>query len=119
MKEKRKALLIAAAVSSIFPFLQGLLTRRTGNNFGLYELVIFNIAIYWWYKIDKAQRGYSTGKLLNIGVALFNYVAIPIYFLRSRGAKNGAIAIAKAFGLGIGYGCLHGGSEYVGSQIAF
>jgi hypothetical protein len=47
------------------------------------------VLIFWWYHVDKAEHGYRAGPLLNGGMLLAVVVAMPIYFIRSRGWKNG------------------------------
>ena len=57
------------------------------------------VLIFWWYHLDKLERGYRAGKLMNAGMLVMVVVAMPIYLLRSRGWKEGAIAtlVAAAF----------------------
>jgi hypothetical protein len=72
------------------------------QDFGRFEMVetFFGIAlIYWWYHADKRRRGYCAGPLMNGGVIVAAVVALPIYFVRSRGWKRGLAAtlVALAF----------------------
>lgn len=48
--------------------------------------------IYGWYHMDKTQRQYPAGALLNVAVVALSIVAVPVYLFRSRGAKQGAKA---------------------------
>ena len=54
------------------------------------EQLTLACCIYGWYHIDKVQRQYPAGALLNIAVVALSIVAVPIYLFRSRGAKQGA-----------------------------
>jgi hypothetical protein len=76
------------------------------------------LSIYWWYHLDKDQTGYRAGPLLNVGVAALAIVALPVYFVRSRGWKRGAVISLYALGaLGVLYllGTL---GEFIGEAIA-
>jgi protein-S-isoprenylcysteine O-methyltransferase Ste14 len=46
--------------------------------------------------VDKQQRNYQAGPLMNAGVVALTILALPVYFIRSRGWKRGAIATAVA-----------------------
>jgi hypothetical protein len=48
--------------------------------------------------MDKQERNYQAGPLMNAGVIALAIVALPVYFIRSRGWKNGALATAIAIG---------------------
>jgi len=50
--------------------------------------------VYWWYHLDKVERQFRAGMLQNVGVVVLSVVALPIYFVRSRGwAKGGAATL--------------------------
>lgn len=73
----------------------------------LAETLLALVLIFWWYHVDKAEHGYRAGPLMNGGMLLAVVVAMPIYFVRSRGWKNGARAtliaallFAVLYGLG-------------------
>lgn len=78
-----------------------LATGRVAD-FGTFDLVetFLGIAlVYWWYHADKRCHGYSAGPLMNGAVIVAAVVALPIYFVRSRGWKRGALATAVALGV--------------------
>ncbi len=52
--------------------------------------------IFWWYHVDKRERGYRAGPLMNAGVLFAAIIALPVYFVRSRGWKRGALATLAA-----------------------
>ena len=54
------------------------------------------VLIFWWYHLDKAERGYRAGPLMNGGMLLLAIVALPAYLVRTRGWKRGGIAVAWA-----------------------
>jgi protein-S-isoprenylcysteine O-methyltransferase Ste14 len=66
------------------------------SKFGLAEALLSLPLIYWWYHVDKQQRNYQAAPLMNAGVVALTILALPVYFIRSRGWKRGAIATALA-----------------------
>jgi hypothetical protein len=60
------------------------------------EALVSLVPVFWWYHLDKAERGYRAGPLLNGGMLALTIVALPVYLIRSRGWKRGGIAIAWA-----------------------
>ena len=104
MRPKTLALVVLAALSLVSPMVEVLATGRveTFSSYGLAETVLSLVVLFWWYHLDKAQQNYSAGKLMNAGMLLLAAVALPIYFIRSRGWKRGsrAIGIAALFAAG-------------------
>jgi hypothetical protein len=101
LPSKYIALGLLTAVSFFGPFAESLITG-TVEPYGKWELtetLVALVLIFWWYHIDKAEHGYRAGPLLNGGMLLAVIVAMPIYFIRSRGWKRGAIATAFAIGV--------------------
>ena len=60
--------------------------------FGAVETFAGIALIFWWYHADKRRRGYQAGPLMNGGILVAAIVALPIYFVRSRGWTRGALA---------------------------
>lgn len=60
------------------------------------ETVASAILIFWWYHLDKAERDYRAGMLMNGGMLALAALTLPIYFIRTRGWKRGALATAGA-----------------------
>ena len=109
------ALAILAAVSLVVPLIEVAVTGAS-EEFGAYALVqtlLQVLAIFWWYHFDKAARGYRAGPLMNAGVVALALVALPIYFIRSRGWRHGSVAIAK----GIVVFAAATGLEYLGEWL--
>ena len=76
-----------------------MLTTGEVQDFGRFAMVetFIGIAlIYWWYHADKRSRGYEAGALMNGAVIVAAVVALPIYFVRSRGWKRGGLATLLA-----------------------
>ena len=71
------------------------------------------VLIFWWYHVDKAEHGYRAGPLLNGGMLLAVIVAMPIYFIRSRGWRAGALTT----GLAIVFLCVIFGLEEAGEWL--
>jgi len=98
MRAKTLALLVLAALSFVSPALERAVTGRVEllSNFGLGETLLSLIVLFCWYHLDKAEHDYRAGKLMNAGVLLLAAVVLPIYLIRSRGWKRGAMAIGVA-----------------------
>ena len=87
-----------AVLSLLSPALEMAMTGRVElfSGYGLAETALSLVLLFWWYHLDKADHNYQAGKLMNAGVLLLAVVALPIYFVRSRGWKRGARAIGVA-----------------------
>lgn len=97
-RSKGIALVLLALVSFFGPFFEILVTGRV-EPYGKWELAETFAAlalVFWWYHVDKAEHDYRAGPLMNGGMLLAIVVAMPIYFVRSRGWKRGARATAIA-----------------------
>jgi hypothetical protein len=98
MKPKIVALALLGLLSLAGPIVEMGITGRV-EPFGKFELAESFVAlplIYWWYHTDKQQRNYRAGPLMNAGVVALTLLALPVYFIRSRGWRRGGIAIALA-----------------------
>jgi riboflavin transporter FmnP len=97
-RSKIIALAILGALSLVCPLVEASFTGRVEafGNFGLAEAFLSLLPMYWWYHLDKQQRGYQAGPLMNVGVIALTALALPIYFIRSRGWKKGTMAIVLA-----------------------
>lgn len=93
MKQKAYALAILATISLVGPVLEILITGRSEpyGNFAMAEAFVSIAPIYWWYYVDKNETRYRAGPLMNAGVIALAIVALPIYFVRSRGWKRGSL----------------------------
>jgi uncharacterized membrane protein len=109
VKQKAWALAILAAISLLGPVLEIIITGRIEpyGNFAMAEVFVSIAPIYWWYYLDKRDTQYRAGSLMNAGVIALAIVALPIYFIRSRGWKRGglfilmlAVAVAVTTALG-------------------
>jgi hypothetical protein len=101
LQSKFIALGLLAIVSFVGPFAEALITGNV-ESYGKWELgetFVGLVLIFWWYHVDKGQHGYRAGPLMNGGMLLAAIVAMPIYFIRSRGWKHGALATAVALGV--------------------
>ena len=97
-KWKTAALIVLAALSFASPALERAITGRVEllSNFGLAETLLSLIVLFWWFHLDKADHNYQAGRLMNAGVLLLAAITLPIYLIRSRGWKRGAMAIGVA-----------------------
>jgi len=101
LRSKPLALGLLALVSFSGPFLEMLLTGGVAP-FGKWEIgetLLALVLVFWWYHVDKAEHGYRAGPLMNGGMLLVMALALPVYLVRSRGWKRGAVAIAVATGV--------------------
>ena len=118
-KGKLAALVTLAAISFVMPAIERAMTGHVEmlSNYGLVETALSIIALFWWFHLDKAEHHYRAGVLMNGGVLLVAAIALPIYFVRSRGWKRGGIAIAWAIGvLGVMF-ALETAGEWLGGYI--
>ena len=92
MRPKPLALFILAATSLVAPMLEKMITGAVDplSGFGLAETAFSLVVLFWWYHLDKAEQGYQAGKLMNAGVLVLAVIALPVYFIRSRGWRRGA-----------------------------
>jgi len=97
-RAKAVALIALAVISLASPTLEMTLTGRVEmfSTYGLLETAVSLVVLFWWYHLDKADHSYQAGKLMNSGVLLLAVIALPIYFVRSRGWKRGGRAIVLA-----------------------
>ncbi|MBW8904759.1 MAG: hypothetical protein JF611_03640 [Betaproteobacteria bacterium] len=97
-RAKATALGLLAAVALLSPALESAMTGRVDmlSTYGLAETAVSLVLLFWWYHLDKADHDYQAGKLMNAGVLLLAVIALPIYFVRSRGWKLGGRAIVLA-----------------------
>ena len=109
MTPKGTALALLGAVSLLGPILEAWITGRIEplSKFDVGLTLVSISLIFWWYHVDKRERDYQAGPLMNAGVVALSMVALPIYFIRSRGWRGGLIAtllaacvLAVMFGLG-------------------
>jgi peptidoglycan/LPS O-acetylase OafA/YrhL len=98
VRPKLVALGLLALISLISPMMEKLVTGRVEmlSRFGMIETVVSLVVLFWWYHMDKREWSYKAGPLMNGGVLAFAIVALPVYFVRTRGWKKGAVTIALA-----------------------
>ena len=98
IRPKTIALIVLAVLSFASPALERVVTGRVEllSNFGLAETLLSLIVLFWWFHLDKADHNYQAGRLMNAGVLLLAAITLPIYLIRSRGWKRGAMAIGVA-----------------------
>lgn len=98
MKPKLVALGLLALVSLVSPMIEKLVTGRVEmlSKFGMVETVVSLVVLFWWYHMDKREWNYKAGPLMNGGVLAVAIIALPVYFIRTRGWKKGAVTIALA-----------------------
>ena len=118
-RAKVAALVALGVISFVMPAIERAMTGRVEmlSTYGLVETALSIIALFWWFHLDKAEHNYRAGKLINAGVLVLAAIALPIYFVDSRGWRRGGIAILWAIGfLGVMF-VLETGGEWVGAQF--
>ena len=98
---KTLALILLGVVSLVSPFVEMLATGRVEalSKFDIASTVVSIPLIFWWYHVDKREHDYRAGPLMNGGILAVAVVALPIYFVRTRGWKRGGIATLLALGV--------------------
>ena len=122
MKPKHRALLMLALVTFLGPVGEYLILKRLAEPWSLYliiEVVLTTYAVYWWYTIDRRERTFRTGPFQNIGVVAISFIALPIYFVRSRGWARGSLASLAMLGVMIVLVMMAYAGERLGRSIAF
>src|SRR4051794_16015229 len=122
MKPKLRPVIMLLAVAFFGPVAEWLVLRRPIEPWSQYiiiEVALSAFAIYWWYWLDKRDRGFRAGALQNIGVAVFGLIGLPVYLLRSRGWAKGAVATLIALAIWLLSGAFGILGEAVGRRIAF
>ena len=116
---KSYALATLAAISLLSPIVEAAVTGRIEpfSTFALVGAFLSIAPIYWWYYVDKEQRQFRAGAILNVGVIGLAIIALPIYFIRSRGWKRGSLSAAMAAGVLLGTFGLEWLGEAIGTAI--
>jgi len=71
-----------------------------------------------WYHLDKDETAYRAGRLLTSAWRRLRFVALPVYFVRSRGWKRGGVTGSlRAWRIGVLY-LLEALGEVIGEAIA-
>jgi hypothetical protein len=98
VKAKTAALVLLGSISLVAPLIERWATGRVEafSAFDVGATFVSVALIFWWYHADKRERNYEAGALMNTGVVAASVLALPIYFVRSRGWKQGMIASAFA-----------------------
>jgi hypothetical protein len=118
-RSKRIALALLVALSFLGPFIEALVRGEVEplGKFELAETFVALALIFWWYHLDKAEHGYRAGPLMNGGMLVLTALAMPVYLLRTRGWKRGAIATAIAIGVFAALYALGEAGEWLGKKM--
>ena len=119
MRPKTIALVAMAVLSFASPLAEMLLTGAVDafSTFGLISTLVSLVLLFWWYHLDKEERGYGSGRLMNAGILVAAVIAFPIYFVRTRGWKRGARAIGIAAAFLLVTFLLGELGEWIGTQL--
>lgn len=75
-------------------------------------LPIFALLLFFWYRIDSEQRSYKRSPWLNVCIIGAAIIALPYYFIRSRGLKGGVLATGAMLLLFLLSGALTAAGQY-------
>jgi hypothetical protein len=116
---KNFSLIALFLLSLVGPVAEGLCTGRIDPapfaTWGLGETLLGVLPLYAWYYADKYERRFRAGALQNVGVAVFALIGLPVYFIRSRGCKRGALASLISLGVLIALTLLGEAGEWIGA----
>jgi hypothetical protein len=70
--------------------------------------------IFVWYRFDSDSRGFRRSPLLSIAVVGVTIFALPYYFFRTRGLRQGALATLVMILVAVGYSAM----GYLGQLVA-
>jgi hypothetical protein len=68
--------------------------------------VVALFVIFMWYRIDSDSRAFRRTPLLSIAVVGLTILALPYYFFRTRGFRQGALATLILILVAVGYSAL-------------
>jgi hypothetical protein len=119
MRVKAYALAILAVISLVVPLLEMAITGQVEElgKFALAQNLLSIPPIFWWYHVDKGQKGYRAGPLMNVGVVAVAVIALPVYFIRSRGWKRGSLSILQGIAVVAAITLLGMLGEWIGKAI--
>jgi len=108
---------LAVALFLLIAFLSGLARQYFSpgqllSKVDLPFLLIGLFLIFFWFRLDSDQLGYRRTPVLSVMVLAFTVVALPYYFLRSRGFLRGSIATALSLVVAVAYSMLQAGGEW-------
>lgn len=113
------ALGLLCLVSLTSPIVERWTTGRVEemSAFDIGATLVSVVLIFWWYHLDKRERDYRAGPLMNGGILALAIIAFPVYFVRTRGWKKGIVAsvlagVVLAINLGLGEV-----GEWIGSSL--
>jgi hypothetical protein len=101
LRPKTFAQILLGVVSLVGPFIEMVVSGQVEalSRFDLATTIVSIPLIFWWYHVDKREHNYQAGPLMNGGIVAVAVVALPIYFVRTRGWKRGAVATLLALGI--------------------
>lgn len=100
MKAKRIALFlfvlfsVAEAIASQWP-----MSASMHEMLRITLLLMSAGAIFAWFRADAIGRAYRRSSFLNVAVFGLAGLALPYYFIRSRGWKRGGMAVLASIGI--------------------
>ena len=108
---------LAVALFLLIAFLSGLARQYFSpgqllSKVDLPFLLIGLFLIFFWFRLDSDQLGYRRTPVLSVMVLALTVVALPYYFLRSRGFLRGSIATALFLVVAVAYSMLQAGGEW-------
>ncbi|MBV5337836.1 MAG: hypothetical protein J0653_07925, partial [Deltaproteobacteria bacterium] len=102
---KRKIQIFLLAVFGFMGLVSGFLSSRTvaeSTGWSLFSAILISVTIFYWYRIDSAEKEFRRPFLLSVGVVAFAPLAIPLYVFSSTVRGLRLLALGRL----LGYSCL-------------
>jgi hypothetical protein len=118
--DKRWPWLMLILISTVVPFAEVLVFRQPLGYLrgaSLIDGLLFLIAIYWWFVVDRREHNFQTGGWQNMGIILLPLVGVPVYLFRSRSWLRGSIATLVALSAAVAFNLLSYFSEELAVQV--
>jgi hypothetical protein len=81
-------------------------------------VIIWIILIKMWFSAEWKEKEIQPSRFYHIGVWAIALIAVPWYFLKFRGLRNGSIAIAMVVGILVAYCVVYLAAWYATRAIA-
>jgi len=109
--------ILVLVLLAVTAFVQGAIGQfvAPGQPFPKSDIVFMllgTVLVFIWYRLDSNQRGYRRTPWLNVCVVGLSIIALPYYFFRSRGARDGFIALGLFLLCVVFFGVLGTAGEY-------
>ncbi len=81
-------------------------------------IVPLGAIVFRWYHLDAQDHAYERSRWLNAAVVAVGALALPYYFIRTRGYRRGGLAVLGLGALCAGYLTLQSAGKVVADRVA-